>query len=137
MIEARQAVRLAAARPEVEDDRATAGRAGVAEHAGDVVRARAALQTVQDQQERRSRGRRPRDPVEVDEVTVAGVDPLAPKRQAAKMQDLLSALDAYIADPAAQRDRLPQLRQRLDEALRKPDDDVARVMTISVPPVPQ
>ena len=59
----------------------------LAEHAGDVVRARAALQTVQDQQERRSRGRRPRDPVEVDEVTVAGVDPLAPKRQAAAVAE--------------------------------------------------
>src|SRR5439155_508608 len=59
--------------------RAPARLAREREQAMDVVRAARALEAVQDEQQRRARGRRVQA-IEVDEVTVGRGDPLAPGR---------------------------------------------------------
>jgi hypothetical protein len=80
MVEARLTIQLSAARPEVHDHPAPAPGASQAQQPDDVVRARRAFEAVEDQDERRVR--RTVQPVEVEEVSVSGGDPLAPQRDA-------------------------------------------------------
>src|SRR5262249_33936293 len=77
---------LATARTEAEDDRAPLPRGRFQQQSPDVVRANAALEAVQDEQERASvsamrTGRSRLRPVEVDEITVGGGHALSPQRQ--------------------------------------------------------
>src|SRR5262245_2509555 len=78
VIEREPPVQLPAARAEVEGDGPPAAGGGLAHEPDGVVRLRRALQSMEDENERRT-GRRPVGPVEIDEVTVAGGDPLPPR----------------------------------------------------------
>src|SRR6185369_1305703 len=98
VVEARQPVQLAAAGAEVHHGRTPAAGGGQAEQAADVVRADAALEAVQDQQQRRAG--RPAEPVDVDEVTVRSVEALAPDApEALPPRHRPECLDVAVAAP--------------------------------------
>src|SRR5439155_18851688 len=82
VIELRQPVQLAAARAEVQCERAPATSHGTAHEAHRVVRPRRALEAVEDEKERRPGRPWAVHPVEVDEVTVARGDPTPPRPDA-------------------------------------------------------
>ena len=77
VVERAEAIELAAARSEVQGDGAPAPGERLAREADDVVGARRAFEAVEHQHERRVGAGRV-SPVEIDEVTVGGGDPLPP-----------------------------------------------------------
>src|SRR5205823_5158389 len=101
VVELRQAVQLAAARAEVQRDGAPAAGERQGHEALRVVRARRALEPVEDEEQRRARAALAVRPVEIHEIAVARGDPLAPHAEvrAAPEERAPRGLDVRVPAP--------------------------------------